>query len=271
MITSTRLGGGGSTRIAEDVLADKGGVLLRRGPLLFQDSPENGFPDWRQHHEFKSPRNPNYVGQYPRALRVTGRGAAADGYGSLASGAAVYKNMSRARENEWVTFSLVLSLEGESAGCIENLGIHQDSQGSDNARRNYPKVKFNFAASQWQVVTNQGTYIDIPGATFFGGFNELKRNQFYFSLGFYYATSTPSQPHPAPFGQIGFLQAAGKVYDLRGLGSNWGNYPPQVGTPEDSFATGQNFGVGGDTPLPGKVGGFNIHRAEVTYGDELAA
>ncbi|MBF4549226.1 hypothetical protein [Pseudoclavibacter sp. VKM Ac-2888] len=263
------LGGGGTTRIPEDILAEDGGVLVRRGRLLFQYDHTTGFPLVRQHYENVWPRNPLSIGGYPKGLIVTGRGAAADGYGSRNSGAAMYLNHDRFQEGTWFTLSGRFSLMGETAGAVAGFGAHMDMQAWDDTRRAYPKVHFDDTRRQWEIQTNQGTYVDVPGATYFPGFNEQKFDNTYIAFSFRSEKSTPAQPHPATFGSYGHLQIGGRSFDLRGLGAGWSNYAPQVGTPEDSFAGGQNYGFSASTPLPGQIGGFVLTRMEVTVGDVL--
>lgn len=268
--TDLPTGTSGEVRIPEDILSRDGGVLRRRGRLLFQYDHTTGFPNVRQHYGGVTPRNPISMGGYPKGLIVTGRGTAADGYGSQSNGAGIYKNMDRFQEDVWYTVSGRFAMIGEEAGAVTDFGLHMDTQGWDEtvSRRNYPQVHWDSGARKWKI-RGGGVWHDIPGATYFPGFNENKFQEFFVAFSFKLAKSTPTQPHPAYFGEYGHFQIAGQSFDLRGLGAAWANYAPQIGTPEDSFAGGYNIGVSAATPLPGKVGGFSINRLEVSVGDVL--
>lgn len=271
-------GGSSSTRIAEDVLADQGGVVRKRGTVSIHQHMGNGFDLARQHMDQNTHRPAPSIGDYPAGLWLTGTGAETDGYGSLDSGSGTYFNMDRAREDIYVTQSWWWAPMGP-AGAIDKLTFYQDTEGWRNSRRSYFAVELNLLTRELRIRP------DGPNVSVAGGnagvsllvatdvpvpeWNDNKFDNTYCSLTTWVGKSSSSG---TDFGRYVSFQIGSTVYDLRGAGGGSAAYTlSSISQPGSGFAGGRNPGLGVSTPTPGVSGGVCLFRFVETFGDSIAA
>lgn len=274
-------GGASDVRIGEDILAADGGILKRRGRLIYSGDARRGFPGLGQHFtgtgQARLAVSPSIR---PPGLAYSGIGKEADGYGAADANAGGYLRLGRDIESAWYVFSGRIVYIGQTPAAISDPFFYCDTQAWDDADRSFFQITKSGGA--WKVRANDHTF-KPSAATRFPGWNENKYDETYWALSV--RIGKTSEANTASFGQYGHFQFAGQSVDLRNLGGGWSQEPPQAGaayTPgtfnppsganpavNSSFAGGLNFGFGVTTPEAGIWGGFVITRMEITVGAAL--
>lgn len=278
-MTPRNLPGGSSDspRFAEDILADQGGVIRKRGAVSIVQDSSNGYSQMRQHFGQHTHRPSPSDGAYPDSLWMVGMGAETDGYGSLDSGGGTYINLDRSREGVYVTQSWWWHIMAPQDGAVGVVQFHEDSEGWRSVRRNYFSVELNLGTKELRLRPD-GTDMTSPNGNAgvqrlvatdvpVPGWNDNKFDSTYTSLTTYIGPSTATGE---AFGHYVAFQIGSTVYDLRGAGGGSAAYPPsQVSQPGSSFSGGRNPGISYTTPLPGVWGGIGVHRMVETIGDTV--
>lgn len=264
------LGGGGasgSVTVAEDILANEGGVIRKRGALSIHQTFENGFGLIRQHHDQYSPRPAPSLGAYPRGLWVQGVGAESDGYGSADAGGGVYINLDRAREGVYVTQSWWWGIKSQTKDSIGTVTFYQDTEGWGSLLRSYYMARVNLATGAVEVEGNNGV-ITLADTAPVPGWNDNKYDRTYTSLTTFIGKSTDTGNL---FGHYAAFQIGSKVFDLRGIGGYAKHDPSPIAQPGSSFSGGRNPGMAYTTPVAGLSGGIVIYEMLETIGDSIVA
>lgn len=280
MVTNIINLGGANTRIGEDILARDGGVLRKRGELIYSAGEQWGraFKGVGQHSTGLTFRPPPSVSRFPGGIKYAGIGAETSpaGYGSADSGSGFYLRLDRAREDVYYTMSARFCIVGQDPGSIDQFHLYNDTQNADNTDRSYAHWGFfktatdgiSLGPGKWRITGDAPgptyatqPYIDVPNSNYFPGDNENKMDSTYVAASFFHAKNM-SESH------YGHFQIGGQSFDLRGLGGGYAKVKVQAGTVP--FQLGLNFGMSFANTLPGKSGGFILERLEITVGDELA-
>lgn len=242
---------------AFDILGREGGLLAKRGKVLFHTDFSSGeLEGWRQHFNGFEPRPPVGLTSYPTrngayAMMIS-TGDIPYNANDRSNGSGTYKNLSLYRSTGVVSFSgwtTVRSGIGTQAQSTELDGrawrswqFMMDIQRWGSTSRSFPSISLiepsGSTTPQWYIRGDDNTYIAIPdSAGLFSGENENKFNWDYWRL---------SWDLDANDGLGGYLefQINDRVFDLRNLGGGSAEHDPQEGLPFDSFSGGFNCGLG---------------------------
>lgn len=280
---------------AEDIFAEEGGLLKKRGKVMYAHDFRSGYGGWNPVHNAtggEHPRSPLSIVNYPaRALRLSapgpslGQGTSTDAIlrlerpralTGLTDGAVVSMSFRYAIFGEYTTS--IGSTSEIDRPILESLGFGIDTQSWDNTERQFFTALAKFSdtdvnAETWQLRgsrPNTSTAIQFVNAPagrgavgLINGQNENKYNQGYGRITCRYGTNPDYLE----------MQLGGRTVDLRGITAV--NEPIQFGATntQANFRGGFNpfFSVKLRTDIASALaGGMFITDICVTYGDELA-
>ncbi|AXQ62862.1 hypothetical protein SEA_ANGELIQUE_31 [Gordonia phage Angelique] len=237
--------------MAFDRLARDGGLVRRRGPVLFHSTFDDGFDGWRDHYGAFEPRPPIGLTSYPvmagkHALKIS-TGDVPYRANAISNGSGTYKNLSQYHGvSGLVSLSAWLCVgSGVDSYAWGNFGLGFDIQKWDNSTRGFFKATCVNPSTgeddrRWVLTNDSDSYVTIPnsgdsvGVT--SGQNENKFN-------FDYVRLTVDLAAASGLGGYHELQVNNRVFDLRGLGAGRGAQTPQAGTPSADYRGGFNAGL----------------------------
>ncbi|VXB32315.1 hypothetical protein [Pseudoclavibacter sp. 8L] len=245
-------GGGGAAAQAMnlDVLAPEGGLLRKRGKVMFHSTFEGGdFQGWRDHYGTGSPSPAVGLTKYPvmsgsHAMMLS-TGSVPYFADNVSNSSGTYKNLSFPREKGLVSFSGFFAQASDASNTagsqdvgFDNVGLFFDTQSWADVRRFYRAsltTRAGSATPAWMITTREGQIVVPNTGNITGGINERKWNFNYWRLTIDLAGG------PDGLGGYVELQVNSRTFDLRAYAPPID--APQAGSAMDSFAGGFNPGL----------------------------